>query len=175
MKEVNDAFKNLGFKYNKNMIDKSYSDALKDDDFRKLISKLKISEDEIKKRTSLLEACVKELRNCSECPSIFECRNEIQGYFYSPMVTNDMIVFNYEACKYQKDLNEKNKYMNNIYLFSIPAYLKEAKMSEIYLEDSSRKEVVKWLKDFIKNYEKGKKDSDKLVVKLTSCISAKER
>ena len=24
-------------------------------------------------------------------------------------------------------------------------------------------------------YEKGKKDSDKLVVKLTSCISAKER
>ena len=79
---------------------KDYVKSLKDEDFKKLVTKLKIREEVALKYTSKLERTVKELKVCSKCRSLCECKNEINGCVYYPTVENDRLRFNYVTCKY---------------------------------------------------------------------------
>lgn len=146
-------FKDFGFDYDSDLLLKSFKNAKKDSSFNELINSLDIDEKELVKRTTLLEECVKEYKNCKNCQSLLACHNKLIGYCYLPMIFNNNIEFNYEACKYKKEFENKTQYMNNIYLFDIPKEIKEAKMADIYLDDKQRVQVIKWLKQFINTYQ----------------------
>ena len=45
-----------------------------------------------------------------------------------------------------KELDERNKYKSNIYLFEIPKEIKEASMKNIDLDNPDRFKIIKWLK-----------------------------
>ena len=154
MKNMNSVVKELGFFYDENSLVNAYKEALKDETFKEIIDNLNVERKELVKRTSTLEECTSELKNCKNCKSLFECKNKIEGYFYKPMVIDGILQFNYVACDYKKEMDENTKYLDNIYLYNIPKDIKYAKFGDVYVDYESRILVIKWLKDFIKNYEK---------------------
>ena len=131
---------------------KEFNQALENEEFRLLVTKLHLKEDVLMKYTSSLEDACSEFSNCLKCKGLIECKNKLNGFAYLPSNQNGNIVFEYKACKYRKDVDKKNKYKNNVYLFNTPKELKNAKMRDIYKEDKKRYETIKWLTHFIKNY-----------------------
>ena len=152
MKKLTDTYLNLGFNYNSDEIDASFKEASKDSTFKEIVDSLKIDKKEIKKRTSILKESSKEVLNCKNCKNILECKNKITGYCYKPVVINNTIEFIYEECLYQKALTDKSSYLENIYLYNMPKELKEAKLSDVYM-DKPRIELIKWINNFIDNYD----------------------
>lgn len=124
--------------------------------FKKLVSRLKLPKEYLMKYTSNLEDSSKELDNCKKCKNINECKNYYQGHVFYPNVLNDNLVFDYVPCKYQKELEEKNKYKENIYLFDLPKEIKEASMKNIDLDNPERFTIIKWLKNFLDKYPMNK-------------------
>ena len=102
--------------------------ALEDDSFNALVKKLKIKDDEIRRNTTKLYDTLEELDNCKKCSNLYCCKNKVKGYVYFPETKESKLIFSYIPCKFKKqeveDLNNKN----------------------------NRKEVLKWLKDFYKDY-----------------------
>lgn len=123
--------------------------------FRKIANSLDLPTETLMKYTTKLEKSSSELKNCQNCPNIFECQNEVEGYIYYPEKNESDIEFCYLPCKYQKEIMEKNQYKDNIYYFNISDNLKNASMKEIDTKDKNRFETIKWISDFIKNYTKG--------------------
>lgn len=134
-------------------LDKEYKEALKNPDFKVIVDKLKLSEDILKKYTSLLESSAKEFNNCCNCKNIASCKNKICGYAYLPRVVNGNLEFMYKPCKYQTKLIKNTKYLDNIKFFNTPLYLKEANIKDIYKTDKNRFETINWLLDFKDNYK----------------------
>lgn len=120
--------------------------------FKKLVNRLKLPKEYLMKYTSNLEDSSRELDNCKKCKNIYECKNYYQGHVLYPNILNDNLVFDYIPCKYQKELEEKNKYKENIYLFDLPKEIKEASMKNIELDNPERFAIIKWLKNFLDNY-----------------------
>lgn len=132
-----------------------FNKSMEEDNFKKIVSSLKISNKELMKHTSKIEDTVMELKNCKKCKNILECKNNVEGHVYYPIIENDEIIFCYIPCKYKKELDKKNKYKDNIVLFDMPKEIKNASMKDIYIDDPSRFEVIKWLKGYIDDYLKG--------------------
>lgn len=147
----------IGNKYqsNNDKLEFSFNEALKDETFKKVVSTIKLPKKEIMKHTSKIEDTVKELKNCSNCKNIFECKNSVLGHVYYPSSINDAVIFSYVPCKYKKDLDKKNKYQENILVYDMPSTIKNASMKDIYTDDPDRFKVIKWLKNFIDEYKKG--------------------
>ena len=146
-------------KYGKSLykLEKSYQDDYDNDlMFRKLANKTKLPTETLMKYTTKLELSSCEHRNCDKCKSLMECNNEVNGYRYTPEVNGNDIEFAYVPCKYKLDLDEQNKYLDNIYYFDIPRDIKNARMKDINTSDKNRFPVIKWLKEFITNYENDK-------------------
>jgi primosomal protein DnaI len=132
-------------------IENEYRKALKDEEFNKFVSRIKLSHDELMKYTSRLETCVSENRNCLNCSGLNECKNEIYGFKLTPTANKNKLTFNYIACRYKEvELKEKN---DNIYLFDIPKDIANARMKDIYVTDKNRKDTIIWLKNFVKGYD----------------------
>lgn len=132
---------------------KSYVEALKDDDFKRLVTKLKINEQTAMKYTSKFENTVKELSNCKNCKGLDNCKNPVCGCVNYPNVERDgKVRFDYVACKYKKEQIEKEKNMPII--FEEPEEIKNAKMKDIDLTDKNRANVIKWIKKFYTEYSK---------------------
>ena len=107
------------------------------------------------KYTTKLELSASELNNCKNCKNILECKNEVCGYVFFPEKNGDDIEFSYIPCKYKKEVDEQNKYLDNIYYFDMPKNIKNAKMKDIEAKDKNRFETIKWIKEFITKYETG--------------------
>lgn len=135
----------------------AYIRSLKDEDFKKLVSRLNLSEDILSKYTSKLNKTTCELKNCKNCKSLLECKNEINGFIYYPEIQNNRLIFSHIACKYQRRMLRESSYLDNIYSFDIPKEIINAKMKDIFVDDKNRIEAIKWLKSFILNYDKNKK------------------
>ncbi len=120
--------------------------------FKKITTKLKLPKEYLMKYTSNLIDSSSELNNCKNCKNILDCKNYFKGHVYYPEVLNDNLVFDYVPCKYQKELELKNKYKENIYLFDLPKEIKEASMKNIDLDDPERFKIIKWLKNFLDTY-----------------------
>ena len=118
---------------------------------------MNVPEDKLIKYTSKLNKTVDDLKNCKNCKGLVECKNEITGFIYYPEVLDNKLIFSHIACKYQKKLLKETKHYDNIYSFDEPKEILEAKMKDIYIDDKNRIEVIKWLKAFITNYDKNKK------------------
>lgn len=128
-----------------------FNKILKDEEFKEYIDKLKIPYEELAKYTSILETCKEEYYNCKNCKSILECKNKIEGCLYLPINKNG-IRFCYKPCKYKKNVEKKNKYLDNIYTFNIPSAIKEASIKNIYKKDENRFETIKYLLQFTEDY-----------------------
>ena len=74
-------------------LEKYFDEELKDDTFKKVVSKCKLPKEELIKYTSLFKDSACELKNCSTCKNILECKNSVTGHVYYPSVENDNIVF----------------------------------------------------------------------------------
>lgn len=153
MKKLNNM--KLFNKKNDFSLESEYLNALKDDDFKSLVSTIDLSNDDLMKYTSRLQMCSKENSNCSKCISLDKCINEIKGFCLTPSKQKDKLSFDYVACKYMKeDIEEHNK---NTYLNDVPEEIATAKMKDIIVSDKNRKEVILWLQKFLKEYDvKGK-------------------
>ena len=134
-------------------LEKYFDEEMNDDTFKKVVSKCKLSKDELIKYTSLFKDSACELKNCSNCKNILECKNSVIGHVYYPSVENDNVVFSYVPCKYKKKLDKDNKYKENIISFDMPREIMDASMKDIYTDDKNRLETIKWLTTFIKKYD----------------------
>ena len=119
--------------------------------FKKLANSTKLPTDTLMKYTTKLELAATECKNCSECKNILECKNEVNGYCYMPNAHDDILEFAYVPCKYKVALDDKNKYLENVYYFDIPTSIREANMRDIKTVDKRRYPVIKWIKEFIEN------------------------
>ena len=76
----------------------------------------------------------------------------MKGYKLTPYVVNNVVYFDYEICNYMKKEIEDTSFENNIKLFNEPNELKKAKIKDIYVDDKSRVEVIKYINNYIKTY-----------------------
>ena len=109
MKGVKDLIKEQN-RFTNIELEKYFDEEMKDDTFKKVISKCKLPKDKLIKYTSLFKDSALELKNCSTCKNILECKNSVCGHVYYPSVENDNVVFSYVPCKYKKifvDFHEK--------------------------------------------------------------------
>ena len=116
-----------------------------DDDFKKVCSRLKTSDEILMKYTSKLEETALELKNCSKCKSLGKCKNRVEGHVYYPNLRNDYIEFEYKPCKYFKESVRKN----NTVFFETPISLENASLSDLTSE-KERNAILKYIKDFLK-------------------------
>lgn len=137
-----------------NTLMSSFLDARNEEKFKVLTDKVILPYEEQCKYTSILEECSIEYDRCKHCKGLAACKNKIEGYAYLPKVHNGKLEFGYTPCKYKLKVDEESKYLKNVYCIDIPKEIKEAKMKNIYMEDKSRFETIKWLKNFIQDYEK---------------------
>ncbi len=152
MKNIGSVIKD-NYYIDKTKLEKNYTNAMETNPtFKKLVSRLKLPQEYLMKYTSNLEDSCTELDNCKKCKNISQCQNSFQGHVYYPEILNDNLVFDYIPCKYQKELEIKNKYKENIYLFDLPKEIKEASMKEIDLDNPDRFQIIKWLKNFLDTY-----------------------
>lgn len=155
MQKVNTLIQDLSQKQDlENKLVASFLEAQKDDTFKNFVEKIKLPIEELSKYTSILEECATEYERCAHCKGLAACKNKIEGYAYLPRINNKKLEFGYKPCKYMQKKEEENKYLKNVYCVDIPKEIREAKMKEIYAEDPNRFETIKWLKNFIKSYEK---------------------
>ena len=155
MENINEVLKKFS-KKNYDLLG-AYNSALKNERFKKLVDILSLKEEVLCKYTSKLQDATVEINNCSNCKGLMFCKNEVSGYFYTPMVSDDKLIFIYSPCSYKIKEDEKNAYKRNIELFSVPSSLQNAKLKDIYTDDKSRIEVIIYINDYIKNYFKDRK------------------
>ena len=154
MKSIGNVIKE-NYYINTARLENDYNQVLeKNNTFKKLVNKLNLPNTYLMKYTSSLEELACELDNCKKCKNILECKNSYTGHVFYPNLLNDNLVFDYVPCKYKKEMDERNKYKNNIYLFEIPKEIKEASMKNIDLDDPDRFQIIKWLKEFLDTYQK---------------------
>lgn len=137
-------------------LDTEYKNAKENSNFKAIIKNLKISENELKKYTSILEECSKEYEHCKNCKGLLDCLNKVEGYCYLPVNVDGNLNFTYRSCKYKQVMDKKNKHLDNIKFFNTPEYIKEASLENIYKTDKNRFEAINWLMDFLDDFEAGK-------------------
>ena len=153
MENIKNTLEEMGINTTLNKsLKENYKKALKDENFKELVSKLKLDEDELMKYTSLLEESSCEYNHCKNCKNILECKNKIQGYAYLPKIENKKLVFNYKACKYKEKLIEQNRFKANITLYQTQDGILDANVKDIYSKDTKRFEAINSLMTFLKEY-----------------------
>lgn len=128
-----------------------FSKACEDKTFSLISKKLDLPISTLMKYTSRIKDCSKELENCKNCKGLEFCQNEVKGNMLKASKSGNGIEFSYVECKYK----EKEKYKDNISLFDLPISLKNASIKDIKL-DGNRKDVVKEVQTFYKDYLDGK-------------------
>lgn len=138
---------NLGRK-----LDEAYDEALENEAFKELVSKLKLKRELLKTYTSILEESSVEYNHCKNCPGILACNNKINGHAYLPKVVDGALEFTYRPCKYKIKLDKKNKFLKNTYAYSVPKEISEASFDKIYKTDTKRLPIILWLTEFMEKY-----------------------
>lgn len=133
----------------------SFEEAKKDNNFKELVSKINLNDDELMKYTSQIEDCALEYKNCKACKGLLACKNNMHGYCYLPVLQDGKLSFSYVACRYKNKVLQDNKYQKNVTSFDVPKEIKEAKIKDIYTDDKNRQLVIKWILNYIKEYKKG--------------------
>ena len=127
-----------------------YQEALLNEEYKALIKKLKISENDAKKNTIKLFDCLEELSHCKNCSNLYECKNKVCGYVYFPEKKESNLNFTYIPCKYKKKamkMADEKKTNQSI--------LDNAKLKDIKIT-KNRAEIIKWIKDYYDNYDEYK-------------------
>ena len=136
-------------KFNQSELENNFKEACNNQQFRRLLKTIEVTDDVAMKYTSSLEETVEELNHCSDCPGLIECKNRFNGHVLYPEKKGKQIVFAYTPCKYEKELREKEA--NRM---TRDKELAMASMADIDATDKKRLPVVKWLINFCKNYDR---------------------
>ncbi len=142
-----------GANFEKVDLDLEYELALKEPNFQAIVKKLKMPKKELKNYTSSLQDAALEYSHCLECKHLLDCKNRVRGHVYFPVIHNNILNFEYKPCKYQIGLDKNTKYLKNVQYFHTPSSLKEASMQNIYKNDKSRFEAIRWIGEFLKTYD----------------------
>ena len=132
----------------KNELIKNYKENLKDDTFKSLTQKLNLDEKTGSFNNSILMDCVCEIKNCSECKGLYECKNKVMGHYLYPKKDGNIIDTGYVLCKYKKE-NDKLLELRN----TASKELYNARFKDIDITDKNRVKLIKWLKDFYDNFD----------------------
>lgn len=146
-------------KTNITKLKRSYMDACSNKEFKDYVSSLPIEEDLLIKYTSTLEESCLENTNCKNCKRLDSCKNKIKGYCLKPERSTKGINFSYISCTKKDKEDEINKYLENVKYYDIPREIKKASFKDLYNDDTSRVPVMKYIKNFVKDY--GSKDNVK--------------
>ncbi len=125
----------------------------KDKNFTNLLNKLNIPDKVAVNYTSKLEKTTCELNNCRICKSLSSCKNSVSGYIYFPRVVDDKLIFEYRACNYKKE-KEKIKKVEDKKRNHLPIEILNASFKFVDISDKKRTKVIKYLKNFLDNYNK---------------------
>lgn len=153
MKDVDKLIK----KTNKEQLKYAYMEACSNKSFYEYLTKLNIKEEILMKYTSILQDTFSEAENCKKCKSLNTCKNKIEGYKYTPKLENQAINFSYIECPRKKEDREENQYLKNIQYYSISTDLKRSSFKDLYKDDTNRVPVLKFMQEFIKDYQAKKK------------------
>lgn len=158
MKNTKEVFKRFEKKDLENELMCSFKEALEDETFQKLVSKLKLSYEELSKYTSTLQDASSEYAHCLKCKNLLECKNKIEGHAFLPEVKNGHLRFGYKPCKFMTRYQEEYAYLKNVTSSFEPQEIKKARFEDVDLTDSSRQHVIEKLLQFIQNYRNSKKE-----------------
>ena len=136
---------------NKSLMD-NYVEALKSNKFKRIVDLIPLKDQILAKYTSKIEDSSIEFDNCLKCKGLASCKNEMAGYCYFPSVVDNNLSFAYKPCKYMEVNLDNNKYKDYVNLYDVPSMLANAKMKDIYVDDKSRIDVVKYIDNYIKSY-----------------------
>lgn len=139
------------YKNDKNVelsLKQDFINALKDETFTKLVNKLKLNEDILMKYTTRLIESSEEIKNCSNCRGLSECKNKITGFVLTPISYLNSITFSCVACRY----TQKEEYKENVELFDVSPEIKNASLKEVFTQDKNRVEILKKIKSYYNNY-----------------------
>lgn len=135
----------------KHSLDKNLNDSLENEDFKKIVTRLKSSREEVQKNVTKINDTLEELKTCSECKGLYACKNKVEGHVLFPQNINDKIRFIYTPCKYQKKfIKDKSDKENSMNILNI------ARMKDIDVSDKNRIKVIKWLKKFYDEFDYNK-------------------
>lgn len=126
---------------------KNFEESLKNETFKKVVSKLNMPKNELIKCTSKIEQTCNELENCKNCKGLFECKNSFSGHVSCPKVIDNRMYFTYLPCKYTKKIEDKET--NDKLLLKV-------KMKDIDTKDKKQLKVIKYLDDFYDKFDLAK-------------------
>lgn len=136
---------NKGYDYN---LKSEYQENLKDETFKSLVNKLKLDEKTGSLNNSLIMDSALELKNCSKCKGLYECKNKVLGHYQYPKKMDNIIDIVYVPCK--------KKLENDQLLELRDTESKEflsARFENIDVTDKNRVKLIKWLRDFYDNFD----------------------
>ena len=136
-------------KFDEKELTKNFKEACKDQQFRRLIKTIDVTDDIAMKYTSSLQETVKELNHCNNCPGLIDCQTRFEGHVLYPEKKGKQIVFSYTPCKYEKERREKES--NRM---TRDKELSLANLKDIDKTDNRRAEVLEWIGNFIFNYDR---------------------
>lgn len=142
-----ESIKNINKNINSDL-KKEYRENLKDETFSKLVKKLNIDEKTGSLNNSLLMDSALELKNCSKCKGLYECKNKVIGHYLYPKKDSNIIDVVYVPCK-KKIENDKLLEMRD----SESKEFMNARFQNIDVTDKNRVKLIKWLRDFYDNFD----------------------
>lgn len=134
-----------------NSLKDNYIRACRNQEFQKLVASLELTDKEAMNYTSKLEEYLQEENNCKNCHGLYECKNKIRGYTNYPQKYNNHLMFSTEACYFK--LQEFKKIKASI---NATKELETSSLKTIDTRDKNRYILIKWVTNFIKEYDYGK-------------------
>lgn len=134
-----------------NSLKDNYIRACRNLEFQKLVASLELTDKEAMNYTSKLEEYLQEENNCKNCHGLYECKNKIRGYTNYPQKYNNHLMFSTEACYFK--LQEFKKIKASI---NATKELETSSLKTIDTTDKNRYILIKWVTNFIKEYDYGK-------------------
>ena len=134
-----------------NSLKDNYSRACRNPEFQKLVASLLLTAKEAMNYTSKLEEYLQEENNCKNCHGLYECKNKIRGYTNYPQKYNNHLMFSTEACYFKSQEFKKIKESTTAL-----QELETSSLKTIDTSDKNRYKLIKWVTNFIKEYDYGK-------------------
>ena len=134
-----------------NSLKDNYIRACRNPEFQKLVANLGLMAKEAMNYTSKLEEYLQEENNCKNCHGLYECKNKIRGYTNYPQKYNNHLMFSTEACYFKSQEFKKIKEST-----TASKELETSSLKTIDTSDKNRYKLIKWVTNFIKEYDFGK-------------------
>ncbi|MFP4478996.1 MAG: primosomal protein DnaI [Candidatus Izemoplasmatales bacterium] len=129
--------------------DKLIDDFMEDTIINKFIMDHDLTREQIIKASHVFLTFKEEREICNQCQGIEECKLKTTGYTPHLTYYNKRIQIEYSRCRYNQASSA-----NNINALYMPKKIFDASLEDMDLIGQSRKEIHRYILDFVKNYDK---------------------